>query len=160
MAIGANLVPGSQNDGSQSGANVKPIELTDATFIDLTKNGLVFVDFWAEWCGPCMMVAPLIDKLAEKWQGKIKFAKLNTDDHPATPGRFGILSIPTFYMFYNGQKVDELVGAGPEQVFETFLKQNFDKYVGSAEASQPESVAKSEIAEEDPDQAMKMASGN
>jgi len=48
MAIGANLVPGSQNDGSQSGANVKPIELTDATFIDLTKNGLVFVDFWAE----------------------------------------------------------------------------------------------------------------
>ena len=77
-------------------------------------SGTVLVDFWAPWCGPCRMVAPIVDELAKEYQGKAKIAKLNTDEAPDIAGRYGIRSIPTMLFFKNGQVVQQLVGAYPK----------------------------------------------
>jgi thioredoxin 1 len=82
----------------------------------------VLVDFWAAWCGPCRMVAPVIDQLAAQYEGKVKVVKLNVDENPEISGRYQILSIPTVYLFKGGSKVDELVGARPKQSFEEMIK--------------------------------------
>jgi thioredoxin 1 len=82
----------------------------------------VLVDFWAAWCGPCRMVAPVIDQLAAQYAGKVKVVKLNVDENPEISGRYQILSIPTVYLFKGGSKVDELVGARPKQSFEEMIK--------------------------------------
>ncbi len=70
----------------------------------------VVVDFWAPWCGPCRMIAPVIEELAEEYKGKVVFAKLNTDENPVVPNRYGIMSIPTLLFFKNGKLVDRSVG--------------------------------------------------
>ena len=85
----------------------------------------VLVDFWAAWCGPCRMIAPVIDQLAEEYQGKVKVVKLNVDENPEISERYQIMSIPTIYLFKNGEKVDALVGARPKPSFEEML----NKYV-------------------------------
>jgi thioredoxin len=86
-------------------------------------QGLVLVDFWAVWCGPCQMVAPIVDELATEYNGKLKVMKLNTDENPDIAGRYGIMSIPTLLFFKGGQPVEKVVGAVPKKV----LKDAIDK---------------------------------
>lgn len=88
------------------------IELTDANFAQevLKSTEPVMVDFWAEWCGPCRMLSPVVSELAQEYETKVKVGKLNVDDNPATASQFGVMSIPTLIFFKNGSVVDKLVG--------------------------------------------------
>lgn len=91
-------------------ADGKPVTLTDATFADFISSGVALVDFWAEWCGPCHMIAPAIESLAREYAGRVKVGKLNVDENPRTPMQFQIRGIPTLIIFRNGQPVDRIVG--------------------------------------------------
>lgn len=103
---------------------MKPAELTDSNFSDEIAQGLTLVDFWAPWCGPCRIIAPVVEELAGQYEGRVKVAKVNVDDNPATAGQFRVMSIPTLILFKDGQPVDTLVGAQPKRAFEALL----DKY--------------------------------
>ncbi len=94
----------------------KPAEVTDANFeTEVVKSDKpVLVDFWAPWCGPCRMVAPLVEELAEEYDGKVKFVKLNTDDNVNIAARYGIRSIPTLLMFKGGEPIDQIIGFRPK----------------------------------------------
>jgi thioredoxin 1 len=91
-------------------------EVTDATFDgDVIKNELpTLVDFWAPWCGPCRMVAPIVGELSEEYAGKVNFVKMNTDENPQVPTKFGIRSIPSLLIFKNGELKDTVVGYRPK----------------------------------------------
>jgi thioredoxin 1 len=93
-----------------------PTDTTDATFdSDVIQSDLpVLVDFWAPWCGPCRMVAPVVEELSQEYDGKVKFVKLNTDDNPQVAGKFGIRSIPTLLIFKNGELSGQVVGFRPK----------------------------------------------
>ncbi|MCX7919085.1 MAG: thioredoxin [bacterium] len=93
------------------------VEITDTNFdSEVIQSSIpVLVDFWAEWCGPCRMIAPTLEKLATEYAGKIKIGKLNVDNNPNIPSKFGIHSIPTLIAFKNGKQVDMIVGAAPEK---------------------------------------------
>jgi len=93
----------------------KYIEITNENF-DVTKEGVVLVDFWAPWCGPCRMIAPVIEQLAEEYDGKAKICKLNTDECQDLAAQFGIRSIPTMLFFKDGELKDQLIGAQSKQV--------------------------------------------
>lgn len=88
------------------------LTFTDANFEAEVKksNVLTFVDFWAPWCGPCQMTGPIVDELAHELEGKVKIGKVNVDENPTVSGEFEVMSIPTFILFKNGEKVDEVVG--------------------------------------------------
>ena len=90
----------------------KPVEVTDATFENdvLQSEKPVVVDFWAPWCGPCKMIAPTMDELAQEYEGKVKFVKLNTDDNAGTSMQYGIMAIPTLMFFHHGKEVNRLLG--------------------------------------------------
>jgi thioredoxin 1 len=94
------------------------IEITDGSFEDevLKCSSPVMVDFWAPWCGPCRMIAPITEKLAEEYEGKIKFCKLNVDDNPQTASKYHVTGIPQILLFKDGEVVDESTGAVPESV--------------------------------------------
>ena len=93
-----------------------PITVTDATFAQEVERAPlpVVVDLWAAWCGPCRMVAPVIDELAREMAGRVRFAKLNVDENPATASRFAVRSIPTLLVMRGGHEVDRIVGALPK----------------------------------------------
>jgi thioredoxin 1 len=97
----------------------KPIVVTDATFKETIENHpLVVVDCWAPWCGPCNMVAPIIEELARDYTGKVLFGKLNIDENPATAMQYHVMSIPTLLVFSNCKLVDRIIGAMPRQILE------------------------------------------
>jgi thioredoxin 1 len=100
-------------------------EVTDANFDQevLKSTQPVMVDFWAVWCGPCQMVAPIVDELASEYAGKLKVMKLNTDENPEVAGRYQIMSIPTILFFKDGQPVEKLIGARPKKQFKDIIDQ-------------------------------------
>jgi thioredoxin 1 len=102
-------------------------QVTDATFKQevLESELPVLVDFWAPWCGPCRMVAPVVDEIADQYTGKLKVVKVNTDENPQVASQYGIRSIPTLMIFKGGEKKDTVVGAVPK----TTLSTTVEKYI-------------------------------
>ena len=96
---------------------------TDATFDQdvLKAAGPVVVDFWADWCGPCKMIAPALEEISKSLDGKVKIVKLNVDENPNTAAKFGIMSIPTLMLFKNGQMASRQVGAAPRAKLEQWI---------------------------------------
>jgi thioredoxin 1 len=95
----------------------KYIELTNENFEATTSEGVALVDFWAPWCGPCRMISPVIEELAEEFEGKAKICKVNTDEQQDLSMKFGVRSIPTIIFMKDGEVVDTMVGAASKQAF-------------------------------------------
>ncbi|KMV67052.1 thioredoxin TrxA [Rosenbergiella epipactidis] len=104
----------------------KIVHLTDSSFdTDVLKaEGVTLVDFWAEWCGPCKMIAPILDEIADEYEGKLTIAKLNIDDNPETAPKYGIRGIPTLLLFKAGEVVATKVGALSKGQLKEFLNAN------------------------------------
>ena len=94
------------------------ITFTDANFeIEVLKSDIpVLVDFWASWCGPCRMIGPIVEELAQEYKGKVKIGKLNTEENSAVTGQYGIISIPTLIVFKGGKPVDQIIGVVSKEV--------------------------------------------
>lgn len=101
-----------------------PITVTDTSFKQevLDSNVPVLVDFWAAWCSPCKMIAPIVEALAEEYDGQVKVAKMDVDANPITPGMFGIMSIPTLMLFRGGKAEERIVGYQPKPSLEAKLQ--------------------------------------
>lgn len=100
------------------------IDVSDDNFeAEVISAGVpVLVDFWASWCGPCKAIAPIIDELAAEYKNQVKIAKLNVDDNPKAPGKFGVRGIPTLILFKGGEAVDQVVGAVPKSQIDEMIK--------------------------------------
>jgi thioredoxin 1 len=102
----------------------KPRTVTDADFGSEVEGqkGLTVVDFWATWCGPCRMIAPILEQLVDEYEGKVTVAKLDVDANPRAAARFGVRSIPTLLFFKDGKLVDQVIGAVPKSIIEAKLQ--------------------------------------
>ena len=100
-----------------------PIDVTDATFDEevIKSDTPVLVDFWADWCAPCKMIAPIVVELSDEFDGKVKFAKVDVDSNPKVATNYGIRGIPTLLIFNDGKPVDQVVGAVPKSVLKSRL---------------------------------------
>jgi thioredoxin 2 len=109
--------------------SLKPVTVTDATFpTEVERSPLpVVLDMWAEWCGPCRLIAPVVDQLASEMAGRVRFAKLNIDENPATAARFNVHSISTLLMLKGGQEIDRIVGVQPK----TEIMRRLERVIGS-----------------------------
>ncbi len=108
----------------KSESSGKPVELTDSSFNEVLQNSpLVVVDCWAPWCGPCNIIAPIIEELASAYAGKMLFGKLNVDENRTIAIKYEIMSIPTLLIFKNGKLVDRLIGAMPKALLEPKITQ-------------------------------------
>jgi thioredoxin 1 len=107
----------------------KPITITDADFEQkvLKSETPVIVDFWAPWCGPCRVVAPILEELAGEYEGQVTVAKINIDEYQRWQGTFGIMAIPTMIVFKNGEEINRIRGAAPKRI----LKEAFDEALAS-----------------------------
>lgn len=119
--------PNIHNDRESYMAVTHPIALSDADFEQEIESheGLAMVDFWASWCGPCQIVAPVVEQLAQEYEGKLKVGKLDVDASPQTPMRYGIRSIPSILFFKHGKLVDTVVGA----VAKAYLVEKIDQHL-------------------------------
>lgn len=105
-------------------ASDKVVQLSDSGFEeDVLKSATpVLVDFWASWCAPCKAISPVVDSLADEYEGRVTIGKLNVDENPATPGKYGVRGIPTLILFKDGKVVDQVVGAVPKNQLEGLIK--------------------------------------
>ncbi len=106
----------------------KVIHVTDANFdLEIIQSKVpALIDFWATWCAPCRALAPIVEEMAETYTGKVKVAKMNVDENPATPGKYGVRGIPTLILFKDGQVVDQVVGAVPKSQIQGLIDKAFD----------------------------------
>lgn len=104
------------------------LEVTDKSFDEdvLQAEMPTLVDFWAAWCGPCRMIAPVVEELAEKYDGQLQVAKMDVDANPQTPGQLGIMGIPTLILFKGGEEVDRVVGFRPKDALEEVIAPHID----------------------------------
>ena len=104
------------------------VKVNDANFKEevLESDIPALVDFWAEWCGPCLMVAPVLKEIAKEYKGKLKVCKVNVDEAPNTASKYGVMSIPTLAIFKNGKVVDRVVGALPKAELESVIKKQIE----------------------------------
>ncbi|WP_070121739.1 thioredoxin [Bacillus marinisedimentorum] len=100
------------------------VNVTDQTFSNETTDGVVLVDFWAPWCGPCKMIAPVLEEIDSEMGDNLKIAKLNVDENQETAGRFGVMSIPTLLVFKNGEVVDQIIGFQPKEALTQTLQKH------------------------------------
>lgn len=109
---------------SRMAIDVRPVVVSDATYeSEVVRSPLpVLLDLWAPWCGPCRMVAPVLEELAREWAGRVRIAKLNVDENPTTASRFGVRSIPTLLLLKGGREIDRIVGVVPQREIERQLE--------------------------------------
>ncbi len=100
------------------------LNVTDANFAEQTSKGLVLVDFWAPWCGPCKMIAPVLEELDAEIGDKVQIVKLNVDENQETTSQFGVMSIPTLILFKDGEVVDQVVGFQPKEALEELINKH------------------------------------
>ncbi|GEN51866.1 thioredoxin [Halobacillus faecis] len=100
------------------------VKATDQNFTEETNQGLVLADFWAPWCGPCKMIAPVLEELDAEMSDQVKIVKLDVDENQETAGKFGVMSIPTLLLFKDGQVVDQVIGFQPKEALAELIQKH------------------------------------